>query len=98
MPAFSLHAAHVDRIRCPFCGSDVRAEIKPKARKVIPPRFRKVAVIGFTDRKMARVKVLRPLNEALEAGQRPSIIEHLINLKKDGFLKDVELTTRPDLL
>jgi len=98
MPAFSLHASYAKRIRCPFCGSAICDEIKPKARKLIPPRIRKVAVIGFIDRKMAPVKVLRSLNEALVAGQRPSIIEHLARLKKAGILKDVELTSRADLI
>lgn len=72
-------------------------EIKPKAHKVIPPRVRKVAIIMLADPKKAYL-VLHPLNEAVVAGQRPSIIEHLAKLKKAGILKDVELTSRADLI
>ena len=73
------------------------AEVNPKAHKVIPPRIRKVAIIRLADPKKAFL-VLRPLNEALVAGQRPNIIEHLAKLKKAGILKDVELTSRADLI
>ena len=98
MRAFSLHASYAKRIICPFCGSAVQAQIKPKARKAIPPRFRKVAVIGFTDPKKAPSDVLKPLNEALEAGRRLSLIGHLEGLKEAGVIKEVEYTTRPELL
>lgn len=96
-PAFSLHAEDATRIICPFCGRDVQAEIKPKARKVIPPRIRKVAVIKLADTKKAAL-VLGPLNEAIAAGQKPSISDHLARLQEAGILEGAELTTRPDLL
>ena len=97
MPAFSLHAPFATRTRCPTCGYYMAAEIKPKAHKVIPPRIRKVAVIKLADPKMAG-SVITPLNEAITAGHRPSIADHLFKLQEAGILEQAELTTRPDLL
>jgi len=97
MPAFSLHAPYATRIRCPICGAYVCAEIKPKARKVIQPRVRKVAVIKLADPKKAAL-VLGPLNEAIGAGLRPNISEHLAKLQEARILEHAELTSRLDLL
>jgi len=97
MPAFSLHAPYATRTRCPICGFLMVAEIKPKARKVIQPRVRKVAVIKLADPKKAAL-VLGPLNEAIAAGHLPNISEHLAKLQEARILEHAELTTRPDLL
>jgi len=96
-PAFTLHPDYARRIHCPICGFLMVAEIKPKAHKVIPPRIRKVAVIELTDPKNAAL-VVGPLNEAVEAGLRPNIADHLAKLQEARILEQAELTTRPDLL
>lgn len=85
MPAFSLHTPFVKDICCPTCGYHMVARVKPNARKVIPPRIRKVAFIGLRDAKDGAF-VLRPLNDALLDGYELDIAPLLDRLKEQGVI------------
>ena len=95
--AFSLHGAFTKRILCLSCGSIVTAELKPRARKGLLPRIRKVAMIKLADPKKASL-VTGPLNDAAFEGRWLDIAAHLNKLKKNGVIIEWEYTTRQDLI
>ena len=96
-PAYSLHDQNAKRIICPHCGSHVSAEVKPKSRKVIPPRFRKIAIIAL-ERAQDASAVLGPLNASSFERRPPNIFEHLWRLAEEKVILGVQLTVPPDFL